>query len=184
MAGSKEKQTDDGKVSSLGRLHEWRWPWPPWGNWDGDAARWGRARVPSRFDSLFRHPVKMSGGPWEILPETWARTGPKRDMPALWQGKAEGPATGGTAESTMAHRLCRPITRALWEVERRKKEMSLFIVSSSVLFKFLTMRRHLCISYIIIYIYIYKQFQQQQQQRIWEREKAQKYRSGKSSTHG
>lgn len=96
----------------------------------------------------------MSGERWEILPETWARTGPKRDMPALWQGKAEGPATGGTAESTMAHRLCRPITRALWEVERRKKEMSLFIVSSSVLFKFLTMRRHLCISYIIIYIYI------------------------------
>lgn len=63
-------------------------------------------------------------------------------------GKAEGPATG-TWLNQLAHPLCGAITKELGEMDRRKGGVSLFILCS-VRFKFLTMRSHLYVYYIII----------------------------------
>lgn len=139
------------KVSSLGWLDEWWWPWPPWGNKKGTQFV---GEDPESILDLMHYSDTQSRGQgssgkyWLEMgedgpKETWA----SRVTPARCRESRR--AATGTWLNQLAHPLCRAITKELGEIDRRKGEVSLFILCS-VRFKFLTMRRHSYVCYIII----------------------------------
>lgn len=75
----------------------------------------------------------MSGEQWEILPGTWVRMAPKRhEQAGSRQHGSKESSTRDMVKSTVAHPFCRVITKELGEIDRRKGEVSLFILYSAV----------------------------------------------------